>query len=84
MTGQSHIVVICSLPIYLRSHDGYYKDQQTHEKKNLELARRNYDAMGSAKIPFNSLNSFELVKQDSWWPPWQYNDIVGYIEIYCD
>lgn len=83
-SGQSHIQVICSLPIYYRSEDKYYEDQREHEEKNLKNARDYWNSIINAKVAFESSHNFELVKRDSWWPPWKYNDIVGYLEVYCD
>ena len=69
-----------SLPIHCYSHEKYYQRHDEYVKKQtIEFARH-------SPVPLDELSedtraSFE---QLVWWPPWKFNDIVGFVEIGTD
>jgi len=69
-----------SLPIYKRDYKKYYNDHEKYlEKQKIWFGNQ-------CGMPFNELNK-DL--KNSWeqrwyWPPWKFNDIVGYLNIGMD
>ena len=53
------------IPIYFRSPERYDKDRKFEENKEIE---KNGEIQFGRKYELN-------------WPPWQYNDVIGYFEI---
>lgn len=57
--------ILFTIPIYLRSEEQYYKERDCIEKKIIE----NY-----GKYSFGR-------KTEIWWPPWRFNDVIGYLTM---
>jgi hypothetical protein len=64
------IETLFSIPIYLRKEDDYYKAEEEAIKKATETAR-----------PFGQ---HTRVMESGKWPPWEFNDIVRYLQIGID
>jgi hypothetical protein len=59
-----------TIPIYLRKEEDYYKDEEKAKRNAIEDAR-----------PFNQ--HFRIMESYKW-PPWEFNDIVRYLQIGID
>ncbi|HLF86469.1 MAG TPA: hypothetical protein VI584_05250 [Nitrospiria bacterium] len=57
---------IFTIPIYLRSETQYYKEKDSYEKSEIEKYGE-YQFGNKVKV---------------WWPPWWFNDIIGYLTIH--
>jgi hypothetical protein len=69
-----------SLPIHHYSRDEY------HKRHNIYVEKEKKRIMGPRDIPFEQRSESD---KRSWeriwmWPPWKYNDIVGFLEIGMD
>lgn len=64
------INVLFTIPIYYRSKEKYYGDEQK-ELEDIKISDKKF-------YPHN-WNTF--VRQHKW-PPWEFNDIIGYLKIY--
>jgi hypothetical protein len=69
-----------SLPIYKRDHEKYNED---HEE---DLGKRKIHFSNLCGTPFDELNKdLKYSMEQRWyWPPWKFNDIVGYLNIGMD
>jgi hypothetical protein len=56
------------IPIYLRSHDQYDQERKINEEKEI---------IKYGEVQFGK--KYELN-----WPPWQYNDVIGYFVIFVN
>lgn len=75
--------LLLTLPIHRRSRDKYYRDHDRyveHEKAWLESSH------GSLGYRFEQLTPQMQAQWESswWWPPWRFNDIIGYLDIGMD
>ncbi|MFC1952020.1 hypothetical protein ACFLV8_00075 [Chloroflexota bacterium] len=76
MFGQT----VFSIPLYLRSSERYYEEHDNYEKKEIER----FSSL-SGESPNEARKRVGLwLEERCFWPPWQFNDIVGYVVIYCD
>lgn len=77
------LLTVFSIPIYLRSPKRYYEEHRNYEEREIEqltsYSGRSVD------------EEREKLEENPWlydylyfWPPWQFNDIVGYVVIYYD
>jgi len=69
-----------SLPIYKRNYKQYYNGHEKYlEKQKIWFGNQ-------CETPFNNLNTDlkNRMEQRWYWPPWKYNDIVGYLNIGMD
>jgi hypothetical protein len=68
------------LPIHKRPREKYYAEQAVHEAK----ARAGVETAWGK--PFDSLSrEVQLeTQEDAFWPPWFYNDLLGFMEIGSD
>ena len=68
------------LPIYRRSYKKYYQDAEKDKEKNIKLLesswQKPYDQI-SDHVKRDMENSHE-------WPPWEFNDIIGFVDIGMD
>lgn len=55
-----------TIPIFLRSKEQYYKERENAENKI--IAERGEFCLNGKR-------------RELWWPPWEVNDIVGYITV---
>jgi hypothetical protein len=77
MLGQ---LIVFSVPIYLRSYKQYYKEHSNYENKELEkFCSLSGESQNEAKKRVGS-----WLEERCWWPPWQFNDILGYVVVYYD
>lgn len=68
------------LPVHRRSHDRYYSDQAAYvarEKVKLEATMRK----PFSQLAANTRKGWELMW---WWPPWEFNDLAGFVEVGLD
>ncbi|MBF8266159.1 MAG: hypothetical protein HW384_2023, partial [Dehalococcoidia bacterium] len=73
-------ITLFEVPIYLRTSDEYYKDQQAFG--NLKI---NKFSIASGKTPEEERKWLQENYPDYlWWPPWAFNDIVGWVNINYD
>ena len=67
-------------PIYMRSRDKYY--QAAEKDKQLKIAKHEVDSRQSLpSLPDNKRLELEARWQ---WPPWEFNDVIGYVDIGMD
>lgn len=68
------------LPIHRRSYDKYYKDHNKWvEPKKREVEEQWGKSFGQLKL------ETRVQWEEMWfWPPWKFNDIVGYLDIGMD
>lgn len=71
---------LITLPIHKRSREAYYADHAVAleaEKRRIEELRRR---------AFSELDREEQLAHERtwWWPPWEYNDVIGYVVIGLD
>jgi len=68
------------LPIHHYTYEVYYKRQKEYEEKEKKKLE---DEWGQ---PFEKFSESTKMMWDTlwWWPPWKFNDIVGYLEIGTD
>jgi len=57
--------IIFTIPIYLRSEEQYYKEKNYAEKK--AIAKYGKTLFGK--------------RLEIWWPPWRFNDVIGYLTV---
>ena len=76
-------VTLLDIPIYLRSYEGYYKEQNTYEGREIDKI-----AAYSGRTPKQERKRLEdnpqLYEILYSWPPWRFNDIVGWVSINYD
>ena len=69
-----------SIPIYLRSREQYYKEQKNNKDKYI-----NSFCSSSGESPSEAMARVGTwLDERCFWPPWEFNDIVGYTTIYYD
>ena len=73
------LLTVFSIPIYLRSRERYYEEHQRYEGKEL-----NKIASFSGESVSKVRERLGVSIEHYWWPPWQFNDVVGYVVIYYD
>ena len=68
------------MPIHRRSYDKYYKDRdKLVEPKKREVGEQWGKSFGQLKL------EIQFQWEEMWfWPPWKFNDIVGYLDIGMD
>ncbi len=68
------------LLIHHYTYETYYKRQKEYEEKE---KKKLGDLFGE---PFNKFSESTKKMYDNswWWPPWKFNDIVGYLDIGTD
>jgi len=68
------------LPIYHYSYEKYYKRHDAYVAKNKREGEKCWG------VPFEQLSesSKRIWENLWWWPPWKFNDIVGFVEIGMD
>ena len=77
MPGQ---LIVFSIPIYLRSGERYYEEHKRYEEKELE-----WFCSLSGESPDEARKRLGVWWEERcFWPPWEFNDIVGYTTIYYD
>lgn len=71
--------MIFVLPIYLRSRDKYYEEHDQYMEEQWKNLAQGYEGdVEKARERF--ADDWTLL--DNWrWPPWEFNDIIGYISI---
>jgi len=57
--------IIFTIPIYLRSEEQYYRENECAKKKVIE---KYGDTLFGRKL-------------EIWWPPWRFNDVIGYLTV---
>jgi len=71
--------ILFAIPIYVRSLEEWHKDYDAREKQYLDQIEQNNRRAGG------SLGSTERIQYQVWFnqssSPWQYNEIIGFIEI---
>ncbi len=76
-------VTLFDIPIYLRSHDKYYAEQQAFENRKI----KELSSMSGRSIEEEKKRLYDnpfLHDYFLWWPPWRFNDIVGWASINYD
>lgn len=72
-------LTVFSIPIYLRSGERYYEEHQRYEEKEL-----NKIASFSGESVSKVRERLGVSIDHYWWPPWQFNDIVGFVVVHYD
>ena len=77
------LITVFSIPVYLRSRERYYEEHRNYEEREIEQL-----ASYSGRSVDEERNKLEgnpwLHDYLYFWPPWQFNDIVGYVVVYYD
>ena len=68
------------LPVHRRSYDQYYADHEAYMARNKAKVEAEL-GKPFAKLNDNMRKSYETMW---WWPPWEFNDLVGYVEVGLD
>jgi len=65
------------LPIHHYTYKKYYQRHDEYVRKEKEKMNKEWDQ------PFDKLSENTLISWENmwYWPPWKFNDIVGYLEI---
>ena len=68
------------LPIHHYTYETYYKRQKDYEEKEKKKHEKNYGE------PFDKLSDSQKRWYENywWWPPWKFNDVIGYLDIGTD
>lgn len=71
---------LITLPIHHYSYEKYYKRHNEYVEKEKKQGEKYWG------VPFEMLSEESKRTWENlwWWPPWEYNDIVGYLEIGMD
>ena len=64
--------------IHKRSYKDYYAEQADY----LECEKKFYENRYNKKYPELDQDKRNQVEQLAFWPPWKFNDVVGFLEIY--
>ena len=68
---------ILTLLIHFRTREEYYKDFQKAKRREIELLEK-----GLGRLYMELSESFKHYMEEEFsWPPWRFNDIVGYAVI---
>ncbi len=70
------------IPMYLRSRKRYYADAEKAKKELIERFCEQFPE--EMRSDSTVKKSAEGLAEDNSWPPWQFNDIVGYIVLDWD
>jgi len=73
---------VFNIPVYLRSYERYYKEQEKHESRY--IGKISQYTGNSLEEEIERLKRNREYERLCWWPPWKYNDIVGWISINYD
>ena len=70
--------VLLTLPIHRRSFAEYYQDHDQEVRARREELEREWGGQPFDELPVH----IRIAWKDRWyWPPWYFNDIVGYLKI---
>ncbi len=70
--------VLLTLPIHRRSFADYYREHDREVRVRREEVEREWGGQPFEQLPAH----IRLAWKDRWyWPPWYFNDIVGYLKI---
>lgn len=73
---------LLTLPIYRRSYKKYYSD------RNKWVAKEKIELENQFKKSFSELDRVTQNRNEEYWqwrwPPWEFNDIIGFIDIFTD
>jgi hypothetical protein len=68
------------LPIYQRSYEEYYKGAENDKEKHIKFLESSW-GKSYAEIPKHATIEMEDRYE---WPPWEFNDIIGFVDIGMD
>lgn len=68
------------LPIYRRSYEYYYQDTEKDKEKNIKFLECSWEK------PYDQIpDHVKIDMEDRYeWPPWEFNDIIGFVDIGMD
>src|SRR3989304_3342830 len=74
------LVKLFSIPIYLSSREQYYDEHKRYEEKEIE-----WFTSQTGENPNEARKRLGIWwEEHCFWPPWEFNDIVGHIIVYYD
>ena len=68
------------LPIYRRSYEKYYQEAKKDREKNIKILESSWNKSYKS-IPEHARLDEENRHE---WPPWEFNDIIGFVDIGMD
>jgi len=73
-----HLILV--LPIHRRTYEQYYKKHQRYVNNQKAIIDKSFGK------PFDNLSQeMKLGYENRWfWPPWIFNDVIGYLKIGSD
>ena len=66
--------------LYLRSEKTYYEEHERYLKHEMSLLA-SYSGRSTEEERKRVESDAALYDAVYWWPPWKYNDLVGYVEV---